>query len=467
MKKLYFLLGMLFLLSIIACSQQTNTITGDFPSLAGQKILLQGFNGFDTYVIDSTEVNAKGIFKLKYDADISGVGQLSAEDNKPFVLILDDELIIIEGESFANAASIKQIEGRQNKLFEQYASEHLRREQALSAWDYLERIYTQDSLFINQHTPQKAIEQEKKRIKTEDKAFLDGLNPNDYVNWYLPMRKLVSSVGTIAQYRTHQIPETIEAFRSLDYTDDRLWASGLLVQTIESHFWLIENSGRPLDSVYIEMGVSIDHMVNHLLADETKLNEVTENLFKLLESRSLFGASEYLALKLLNEQGCTLNNDLAAQLESYRAMKKGNNAPDFELAGELFTGINSDNPNKLSDVNSNYKVLLFGASWCQKCVEELSLLQQLYPNWKKHGVEVVFISLDEQEQAFSDFADNSPFISVCDYQKWDSPIVKSYHVFATPTMYLLDSKNEILLRPNSVKHMDSWVDWFLVKGNSF
>jgi hypothetical protein len=32
-------------------------------------------------------------------------------------------------------------------------------------------------------------------------------------------------------------------------------------------------------------------------------------------------------------------------------------------------------------------------------------------------------------------------------------------------MYLLDAKREILLRPNSVKQVDAWVDWYLVQGN--
>jgi hypothetical protein len=32
-------------------------------------------------------------------------------------------------------------------------------------------------------------------------------------------------------------------------------------------------------------------------------------------------------------------------------------------------------------------------------------------------------------------------------------------------MYLLDKKREIILRPNSVKQVDAWVDWVLVQGN--
>ena len=33
------------------------------------------------------------------------------------------------------------------------------------------------------------------------------------------------------------------------------------------------------------------------------------------------------------------------------------------------------------------------------------------------------------------------------------------------TLFLLDEKREILLRPNSVKQMEAWVDWYLVQGN--
>jgi hypothetical protein len=80
----------------------------------------------------------------------------------------------------------------------------------------------------------------------------------------------------------------------------------LLKDLIESHFWLIENSGRSLDSVYVEMEISIDFMIDNLATDEEKLNEITDHLFQLLERRSLFKASEYLAMKALTQNACTI-----------------------------------------------------------------------------------------------------------------------------------------------------------------
>ncbi len=238
---------------------------------------------------------------------------------------------------------------------------------------------------------------------------------------------------------------------------------------VDSYFELrlIENSGRSLDSVYIEMNKSIDILVENLLVNDKKLNEITENLFKSLEKRSLFKASEYLALKLLNELGCTINNDFAAQLENYRAMKKGNTAPNIMFNGDVFApGYENGNiPKSLSAIKSKYTVVVFGASWCPQCPQELSKISGLYKKWKEQGVEVVFVSLDEDKNIFESFAEVFQFISICDYQKWESPIAKDYYVFATPTIYLLNSKREILLRPNSVSQLDSWVDWYLVQGN--
>ncbi len=333
MRKILATLICTYLVSFVIFAQ--NSLTGSFSALGNQPIRLVGFDGFEIYTIDSVKASANGAFSLSYQEKDYGMAYLATNDNKSFIVVLGNETMRISGESFANPGSIRITGSRENDLFGRYTTEHPRREQALSAWDYLEKIYRMDSLFTIQKRPKKEIERERKRIKAEDQQFLTKLDRKTYVSWYLPMRKLVSSVGTVAQYRTEEMPATIEAFRKIDYTDQRLYKSGLLRDAIDAHFWLIENSGRTLDSVFVEMNKSIDRMMETLVMVPERLNELTDYLFKLLEKRSLFGSSEYLALKVLNELNCTVNNDLAAQLESYRAMKKGTVAPDILFEGEV------------------------------------------------------------------------------------------------------------------------------------
>lgn len=438
----------------------SQNISGSFSQLINQPIKVEGFSGLKTYAISSTVTDEKGNFKLNYSNSDFGVGYLIASDNKPLFILLSGEDIVITGAALSVPETIKIAKGQENLFFEQYAKEHPRREQALSAWGYLEKIYTLDSLFALQQKPINAILEEKQRLKNEDKVFLSSLPSDSFVKWFLPTRKLVSSVSTIAQYRPEEIPETIDAFRKLEYTDARLYKSGLFKDAIENHFWLLENSGKSLDKVFEEMKISIDSMFITLATNEKIFNEVTDYLFDLLEKHSLFQASEYLALKVLNEGSCTINNDLANQLETYRAMKKGNIAPDMVFDKSNFIHPNKI-LNKLSDVKSKYTVVVFGASWCPKCKEELPEITKLYNKWKLKGVEVVFIALEEDKKAFMDYAKVFPFPSYSDNKKWDSKIVKDYYVFSTPTIFLLDNKREIILRPNSVKQMDAWVDWYL------
>ena len=451
------------------CSAFLNaqSISGNLSKLIKQPIRLEGFSGLKSYPISSVTIDEKGNFSLTYTKSDYGVGYLMSADDKPLFVILSGEDMELVGKTLSYPESIKVTKGQENQWFEQYAQEHPRREQALSAWVYLEKIYILDSLFSVQERPASSIQTEKQRIKAEDAAFLAKLPKERYVSWFLPTRKLVSSVSTVAQYRPEEIPATITAFRNLDYTDQRLYKSGLFKDAIESHFWLLENSGKPLDSVFIEMRHSIDAMMVKLVKDEQKLNEVTDYLFDLLERHSLFQAAEHLALAVLDQTSCTITTDLYNKLETYRTMKKGNIAPDLVFNGEIlapgYTG--GDLPKKLSELKSKYTLVVFGASWCPKCTEEIPEIANYYSKLKQQDIEVVYVSLDVDEQQFKSFASIFPFVSVCDYQKWESEAVKSYHVFATPTMYLLDERREILLRPNSVGHLEAWVDWNLVQGN--
>ena len=139
------------------------------------------------------------------------------------------------------------------------------------------------------------------------------------------------------------------------------------------------------------MNISTDSLLPSLQGNKKKFNEVTEFLFELLEKRSLFASSEYLALKVLAQNSCTLNDDLAKQLESYRKMKKGNTAPDIVFSGDVIkNGKTIEAPAKLSEIKSKYKVLVFGASWCPACPSDLSKIAGLYKKWKSNGVDVIF-----------------------------------------------------------------------------
>jgi thiol-disulfide isomerase/thioredoxin len=145
-------------------------------------------------------------------------------------------------------------------------------------------------------------------------------------------------------------------------------------------------------------------------------------------------------------------------------MRKGNTAPDIQFPQAVYPSATFQ-PKKLSDYDSPYTLVVFGASWCPSCAEDVPQIAKYYPKWKSEGMDVLFVSLDKSEMELISFTARFPFVSICDYMVWDSPIVRNYHVFGTPTMFLLDNSRTIILRPTSIKQVDAWVDWYLAQGN--
>ncbi|MFN3588806.1 MAG: peroxiredoxin family protein [Spirosomataceae bacterium] len=463
MKKYWILLFFLLIIEFITTAQSISGRLTEFPD---KEIRLDGFNGFNSYNISTSITDGEGSFSLPYSKIDYGIGIISVGNQRIQVVILNGEAIrITQGNSKTNHR-IETIGGNENKYFTKYLSESTRRENALKAWKYLDNIYHGDSVFSKEEVVQKLITSEINRLNTENQGYLKDLPEDSYLRWFIPVRQTISSASTIVQEEPHKVAETIEQFRKINYSDQKLYKSGLLKDAIESHFWLIENSGKELDSVFIEMNRSVDILIESLIGDEEKLNEITDFLFDLLERHSLFESSEYLAIKVLSEVNCTINSNLANQLETYRAMKKGNIAPDILFGDSSFlNGVSQDYFKSLSEIKSPYTLVVFGANWCPKCTEEIPKIINNYVKWKNLGLEVIYVSLETDRDKFKEEIGKYPFFTYCDFLSWDSPLVKNYYVFGTPTLFLLDESRKIVLRPNSVEQVDSWVEWFLKGGN--
>ena len=259
------------------------------------------------------------------------------------------------------------------------------------------------------------------------------------------MRTLVNEMPKTYNRYTERIPQNIQQFRSIDFKHPNFKTSGLFKELIEGHYMLLENMGQSIDSINVQMNLSTKHLINNLQENDSLLNKVSNNLFNYFEKRSLFTASEYLSVSLLTNNQCALTEDLAAKLESYRKMKVGNIAPDILL-----------NNNKLSDVKTN-KLVVFGASWCPNCKTEALELLKHYDAWKTKNVEIIYISIDTDKTAYETAYKNAPWQTYCDFKGWQTQAAKDYYITGTPSYFLLDADNKILVRPNSVAHANAWI----------
>lgn len=149
---------------------------------------------------------------------------------------------------------------------------------------------------------------------------------------------------------------------------------------------------------------------------------------------------------LLQCQDDTDNADFENRLKAYEALKPGVLAPEIQLVdgkGKLKT---------LIDFKQKEIVVVFWASWCPHCLEEVPKLQ----DWAKNNPDtlVLAISLDTDYNAFQEAIKQFPnLLHYCDLQKWEGKITSDYYVVATPTFFVLDKDRKIRGKYSSVTNL--------------
>ena len=138
------------------------------------------------------------------------------------------------------------------------------------------------------------------------------------------------------------------------------------------------------------------------------------------------------------------------RMAGYAAMKEGNQAPNIIFEKQ----INSSSALAvgLYNIKSEQTLVVFWASWCPHCMEEMPKLNE----WAKNNpnTKVIAISLDEDKTAYENAISNFTNLShYCDFKKWNSKAVKDYYIYGTPTFILLDKDKKIVGKYSSFEQV--------------
>jgi len=452
----HILVVVLMFLPIINVAQD---LKGELFYHSNQVVKVVGYDGFTTIGLGKSIIDSDGNFNIALVDNYKGMAYLETSDYSHLFLVLNEPNIVIQGTHLNEPDSITFKNSLENIVFAQYAVEHNQREAALAGWKYLLPIYQSADVLKADEDKVAEIQTEINRLENQDSKYLESIDKSTYVSWFLPLRKLVDDMPLSTQRYVDRIPKHIQDFRSIDFNDKRLYHSGILDDLLEGHFLMLENMGQPLDSVFNQMNLSIDYILTNLESNKNLRDEIADFIFELCEKRSLFSSSEYLALKLLVNDSIQVGTDLSDKLEIYRSMKVGNIAPEIDFSQGQLVGVQDDKAiGSLGDLNADYYLLVFGTGSCPQCTSETSKLKMNYNKWKKKKLEILYISLETDKELFNKSSTPMPWISYCDFKGWESKPSKDYHVFGTPTMFLINKERRIIIRPSSTEHMDAWVN---------
>lgn len=134
---------------------------------------------------------------------------------------------------------------------------------------------------------------------------------------------------------------------------------------------------------------------------------------------------------------------LQKRLASYQELAPGKQVPQIKIKTDQ--GVEFD----LFNFKAEYTLLVFWATWCPHCTQMLPEIKNMYDDQEEKKWEVVAFSLDTNETAWKNYiAQNKlTWINISDLKSWDSKTADDYCIYASPTMFLLNNKKQIISKP--------------------
>ncbi len=121
-------------------------------------------------------------------------------------------------------------------------------------------------------------------------------------------------------------------------------------------------------------------------------------------------------------------------------LKPGTPVPDFTLSDI------DGKPVSIKDFQGKKVVLVFWASWCPDCREEIPLLEQMQAKADPAKLAFVSVSFDRKEETWKKFVKDNHMSGVQLFDaagKKDSTVGTDYGVKWIPALYLIDEKGKV------------------------
>ena len=437
---------------IVAQGNQLQVIIGGLPD---QMVYLSQFNTNEYKIIDSIGTVNGSFYFIREDQQEEGMYRIDlsrpdagqGSSDAPYVEF------IWAGESFEIFADYKDIAGTVNfvnseenrilGLFREYEQEYERKMNAM--YPLIDRYPPNDDFYSEAADHFTELQEERDGFIVE----LVGRYPDLFASRIIESYRSVTlsphlhGMERINYLRTH-------FFERAPIDDPMLLRAPIYNGKIIEYLRLYRDqnfSFSDQEDAFIE---AVDVIMANVSGDPELRTFAVEYLLEGFESFGMERVQTYIVDTYVDETCTTDVVELAmARVKGYRKMAEGQTGADILVRNV------DDRLVRLSDVDADYTLLIFWATYCEHCREMLPELHEWYDNEKPSNVEVFAVSIDSVKSDWVNFMRtvHPPWINGHEPMGWEAQSAEDYNIYATPTMFLLDRKRTIIARPFTIREL--------------
>lgn len=220
---------------------------------------------------------------------------------------------------------------------------------------------------------------------------------------------------------------------------ERVWA--YMENYFSDDFYKEEQDMEFIRGVHALLARPMDIEVKHAL------REILINGFVDSDYQDVY---EYLQLTAFDDLEPLRKPEPEDKSKKKPRVKVGEKALDFRLQPLQGSPIN------LSNINADYKLVLFWSSWCPHCIHAIPKILEIYKTYKDMGFEVIAISLDDESASWERYVRdlNLHWINVRIPYSPENDVYAVYDVHETPRMFLLSKDLEIVSKPSTIRQLE-------------
>ena len=438
----YILWMVLSIISNLMVAQE-HDLRARIDGLPDATVRISDFYGNENRVVDSVMTDQNGSFRYEFTADTrKGMYRLRFGNNQYMDIIYNHENIRFQTDINALIDSLEFTSSTENQLYFEYLNRRNLMEYKLELLGPVKAYYPQDDPFYDE------VEKMFENINNKFETFVNNLvdeHPETFVSRIVQADHTPSPPLDMNQMEAMEYMRA-HFFDNIDFSDTSLLYTNVIAGKVMQYLSFYQNNRMTKDQLQVEFIKAVNRIMDETSVNQMVYEYVLDYLLTGFESYGFEKVITYIADNVSFDETC-VNSERKAQLEKkVESLKKfavGKKVPDFtstDLRGNEIT---------LSEIGSQYTLLVFWATWCPHCTRLLPELETIYFPKTRDKLEIVAVSLDESPEELEGFLAEGDYgwINISDYEKWNGELVQLFDVYATPTTYLLFQDRTILAKP--------------------